>query len=97
MENKVNYSHFTPERNEHQACSQIIGIIDELAPSDSYVQAQIDQAEDGSFNSSIHVSSCNGDFKAESSGFSLLSSLKKAQRGILDNMEEWKRKRFLHS
>ncbi len=97
MESQVNYTHFTPDRKDQQSCTQIISMINDLAPSDSYVEARVDQSEDGSFNASISVSASCGDFKAESSGFSLLGSFKKAQRGILDSMNEWKSKRFLHS
>tara|TARA_B110001454_G_scaffold83721_1_gene80518 strand:- start:1640 stop:1930 length:291 start_codon:yes stop_codon:yes gene_type:complete len=95
MENQVRYKHFTPNKSEQQVCSNILNIINELAPSDSYVQAKVAQTPDGSYNAVISVNASCKDFKSESSGFSLLNSFQKAQQGIMSEMNQWKSHRFL--
>ncbi len=95
MENQVRYKHFTPNKNEQQVCSSILNMINELAPSDSYVQAKVAQIPDGSFKAVISVNAVCGDFKSESSGYSLLNSFQKAQQEIMNEMNVWKKHRFL--
>ena len=95
MENQVRYNHFTPNKNEEQVCSSILNMINDLAPSDSYVQAKVAQTADGSFNAIISVNASCGDFKSECSDFSLLNSFQKAQQRIMSDMNQWKSHRFL--
>jgi hypothetical protein len=95
MENQVWYKHFTPNKSEQQVCSSILNMINELAPSDSYVQAKVAQATDGTYNAIISVNASWGDFKSECSGFSLLNSFQKAQQGIMADMNQWKSLRFI--
>ena len=95
MDCKVKYKHFTPDHEEHQKCSDLMGLIDDLSPSDSTVQAIIDRVSDGTYKTIISVKGFCGAFDSESSGLSLLSSLKKAHRGVLDNLSAWKRQRFV--
>lgn len=97
MENQVRYKDFTPNKSEQQVCSNILNIINELAPSDSYVQAKVNQSADGTYKASIWISASCGDFKSECTDESLLNSFKKAQHDILNEMKEWKSHRFLHS
>ena len=94
MENQVRYKDFTPNKNEAQVCSSILNMINELAPSDSYVQAKVKQSPDGTYKASISINASCGDFKSECIDHSLLSSIKKAQHEILNDMKEWKSHRF---
>lgn len=95
MENQVRYKHFTPNKSEQQVCSCILNRINELAPSDSYVQAKVLQTPDGTFKATISVNASCGDFKSESSSYSLLSSFQKAQQEIMSELNTWKSHRFL--
>ncbi|GEM_PF-2767443 len=97
MENQVRYKDFTPNKSEQQVCSNILSMINELAPSDSFVQAKVKQDVDGTYKASIQISASCGDFKSECTDNSLLSSFKKAQNDILNEVKEWKSHRFLHS
>ena len=80
MESIVSYQHFIPNRIENQMCSELMGLINDLSPSDSTVQAVVDRISDGSFKTIISVKGFCGNFNSESSSFSLLSSLKKLKR-----------------
>lgn len=94
MESKVSYKHFTPNSKEHQVCSELMRLVNDLSPSDSNVEATIDRVADGSFKAVISVKGFCGHFDSESSDVSLLSSFKKAQRGLLETISDWKRQRF---
>ncbi len=94
MESKVNYKHFTPNTKDHQKCSDLMRLIDDLSPSDSNIEATVDRSDDGSYKAVISVRGFCGAFDSESSDTSLLSSFKKAQRGLLENINDWKRQRF---
>lgn len=91
----VTYKHFTPNHQQRRVCADILTMINELAPSDSFVEAQVNQEADGSYKASISVDAMCGNFKSESSDSSFLRSLIKAQRGLLENLDEWKTQRFL--
>lgn len=95
--NTVRCTRYSPSHRERQICSDILNMVNELAPSDSFVEAHIDQEADGSFKARISVDAIYGNFKSETSDYSFLRSLKKAQREVLENIEEWKNHRFLHS
>ncbi|MBL7543344.1 MAG: hypothetical protein JNL11_05980 [Bdellovibrionaceae bacterium] len=95
--NNVTYTHFTPDQKERQVCSDILTMINDLAPSDSFVEAHVNQESDGTYKARISVDAIFGHFKSESSDLSFSNSLKKAQRGLLENLVEWKSQRFLHS
>jgi len=97
MENQVRYKDFTPNKSEQQVCASILNLINELAPSDSFVQAKVKQDADGTYKASILINASCGDFKSECSDNSLLSSFKKAQHDILNDVKEWKTHRFLNS
>jgi hypothetical protein len=94
MDSQVRYSHFTPDRHEHQICADILNMVNDLAPSDAFVEANVDQTDDGHYKASILVRGCCGDFHSESSGRSVLGTIKKAQQDILHTMKEWKTHRF---
>ena len=94
MISKVSYTHFTPNKKDHQACSELMRLVDDLSPSDSNIEATVDRTEDGFYKAVITVRGFCGAFDSESSGPSLLASFKKAQRGLLDNIKDWKRQRF---
>lgn len=94
MENQVRYKDFTPNKNEQQVCSNILTMINDLAPSDSYIQARVKQGPDGTYKSSIIISALCGDFKSECTDTSLVSSFKKAQHGIISEVNKWKSHRF---
>lgn len=95
MESRLKYKHFIPNKSEHQMCSELMSLINDLSPSDSNVQATVDRKSDGSFKAHISVRGFCGDFESESSGISLLSSLRKAQKDVLNNIIDWKRHRFV--
>ena len=97
MENKVKYTHFTPNKNEKAICSDLLNIINDLAPSNSFVAALVDQSMDGTYKASISVDAVCGNFHVESSDNSLISSFKKAQKDLIKNLSEWKTHRFILS
>jgi hypothetical protein len=68
--------------------------VTDLSPSDAWVRAIVDRVSDGTYRSIISVKGFSGEFDSESSGFSLLASLKKAQRNLLNSIKDWKKHRF---
>lgn len=79
---------------ELMECSQIMSHVDELAPSDSSVNAIINQLADGTFHTIIAIQAACGRFYAEAKTASLLSSLHQAERNILKTLANWKNVRF---
>lgn len=94
MEN-IKYTHFTPNKNEKAICSDLLSIINDLAPSNSFIAAFVDQDTDGTYKASISVDAVCGTFHVESSDSSLLTSFMKAQKDLMKNLSEWKTQRFL--
>jgi hypothetical protein len=68
--------------------------VDELAPSDSSVNAMINQLADGTFHTIIAIQAACGRFYAEAKTSSLTSSLHQAQKNILKSLATWKNVRF---
>ena len=97
MENNVRYTHFTPNKNEKQICSDLLKRINDMAPSNSFIAAFVDQDIDGNYKASISVDAVCGNFHVESLDCSLVNSFRKAQKDLLRNLNEWKSQRFLHS
>lgn len=79
---------------EYQICMGLMEAIDEMAPSDSWVNANVDRQPDGLYQVRIRVRSSRGRFATEAETFSLVSSFKQAQRSMLRSLDEWKRNRF---
>jgi len=75
-------------------CSQIMSHVDELAPSDSSVNAMINQLADGTFHTIIAIQAACGRFYAEAKNSSLLTSLHQAEKNILKSLASWKNVRF---
>jgi len=94
MKSKVKYKHFYPNRSEQQTFSGLLNLIDEMAPSDSSVQAIVDRVSDGTFKVNIVIRAFVGSFISEEAGFSPLTSFMKAQKSILSRLDEWKKDRF---
>ena len=68
--------------------------VNELAPSDSNVNAMISQLTDGTFHTIIGIQAACGRFYAEAKTSSLLSSLHQAEQNILKSLASWKNIRF---
>lgn len=95
MKNYFGHSKVRPTNSQELLeCSQIMSNVDELAPSDSSVNAMISQLADGTFHSIIAIQAACGRFYAEAKTSSLLSSLHQAERNILKSLASWKNVRF---
>lgn len=94
MKNYFKLSNVLPERAEYATCLQIMSNVDDLAPSDSHVNAVISQLADGTYHTIIAIKAACGHFYAEAKTSSLVLSLKHAQKNMLKNLEEWKSLRF---
>lgn len=95
MENNVRFIRFTPNKNDKQICSDIFSMINDFAPSNSFIEAQVNQDSNGAYTASISVGAVCGNFHVESTDSSLLNSFKKAQKDLMKNLNEWKSHRFL--
>jgi hypothetical protein len=94
MEDKVNFRHFSPNRNECAVGARLMKLIEELAPSDSYIQAFVDKVSDGTYKAIITVKALCGNFSCECSDLSPEDSLRTAQKSVLKSLDEWKQHRF---
>lgn len=95
MKNYFRQSKIRPANSdEYIKCSQIMSHVDELAPSDSSVNAMINQLADGTFHTIIAIQAACGRFYAEAKTASLLSSLHQAEKNILKSLASWKNVRF---
>lgn len=95
MKNYFRQSKIRPSNSdEMMKCSQIMSNVDDLAPSDSSVNAMINQLADGTFHTIIAIQATCGRFFAEAKTTSLMSSLHQAEKNILKSLASWKNVRF---
>ena len=94
MKNLLFYSGTKPSGADYPECSDIMSKVDDLAPSDSRVDAVINLLTDGTYHTVIAINAITGKFKSEAKTRTLVSSLKQAQRSMLTILAEWKGTRF---
>ncbi len=94
MKNVLSYPSLVPCVEDSMACTGIMSKIDDLAPSDSHINAAINLLADGTYHTIIGINAVCGKFRSEAKTFSLVSSLKQAQRSMLMILAEWKGTRF---
>ena len=94
MKNSLTYPNVAPDLVDQPACDSILSRIDDLAPSDSHIEAIISLLKDGTYHSIIAINAVCGRFQSEAKTNSLVSSLNQAQRSMLLILSEWKGQRF---
>lgn len=88
------FPNLMPNATDLQFCTALMTRIDDLAPDGSNNRAVISRTEDGSYCTIIAVNAIGGQFTSEGVTNSLASSLKKAHKGMLSLLREWKELRF---
>lgn len=94
MKNYFTQSTIVPTPEDIINCNQLMSTVDDLAPSDANVHANIDRLADGSYYTNIAIQATCGKFFAEAKNNNLLSALRHAQNQILASLDLWKCNRF---
>ena len=94
MKNILSYSGTQPSGEDYSECTDIMSKVDDLAPSDSHVDAVIKLLTDGTYHTTIAINAICGNFQSQAKTRTLVSSLKQAQRSMLAILAEWKGTRF---
>jgi len=94
MDNSLLFPNLAPSVEDYPVCLGIISKVIELAPSDSRIDAAITLVADKTYHTTIAIYALCGQFKSEAKTFSLVTSLRQAQRSMLMILKEWKQNRF---
>jgi hypothetical protein len=92
--NVMYFPKLMPSGDDQPVCTSMMSRIDDLAPYNSNINAIINLLADGTYHTSIAIHAFCGQFNTEATTSSLVSSLGQAQKSMLAELTEWKKRRF---